>query len=37
MCDTENYDREEIDALIVEASEHPISFFFVGIGAENFD
>ena len=31
MCDNENYDKEEIATLILEASEHPISYFFVGI------
>lgn len=36
LADTENYDNQEVMDLLVEASEHPISFCVIGIGKEVF-
>jgi hypothetical protein len=36
LADTENYDNQEVQDLLVEASEHPISFCFIGMGKEVF-
>ena len=36
LADTENYDNQEVMDLLVEASEHPISFCFIGMGKEVF-
>jgi len=36
LADTENYDNQEVMDLLVEASEHPISFLVVGMGKEGF-